>query len=157
MRSKGWGFAAVTIAVVATFCVVGPGVAHADPAGPTVTSVDRSAWQPVVTIDWGQYADAPLGVLESVDGYKLGTPSEMATVTDDHDEAARYGPRSYRAAACYDQCDADSIEAGEATLVEGPWFRPDVGDISGKSAPTMDIRWGSNSFSVIWVPGTLDD
>ena len=157
MKSKRWGFAAITAAIVATFCVVGPTAAHADPTGPTVTSVDRSGAYPVVTIDWGANSDAPVGVLESVDGYKLGTPADMASGVVDHHEAAWYGPRSYRAAACYDQCDADSISAGRAALVEGPWFRPDVGDISGKSAPTMDISWGFNGFDVIWVPGTLDN
>jgi len=158
MKSKRWGIAAITTAMFATLFVAGPvGAAHADPAGPTVTSIDRSGAYPVVTIDWGSYADAPVGVLESVDGYKLGTPSEMAAVVDDHSGAALYGPRSYRAAACYDQCDADSIAAGRATLVEGPLFRPDVGDISGKPAPTLDIGWGFNGFDVIWVPGTLED
>ena len=157
MKFKVWGFAAVAVAIVAGSTVMGSPAARADGSGPTVTSVDRSGSQPVITIDWGQYADAPVGVLESVDGYKLGTPNGMTTVTDDHIEASWYGPRSYRAAACYDQCDADSIAAGRASLVEGPWLRPDVGDISGKSAPTMDVQWSFNGFSVIWKPGTMDD
>ena len=148
MNAKRWGIAAVATVIVLGSTVVGSPAAHADPGAPAVTSVDRSGAQPVITIDWGAHADAPVGVIESVDGYKLGTPSDMATVVDDWGTSP--GLRSYRAAACYAQCDLDSITSGQATLVQGDWLRPDVSSATSEPAPDLFVQWYQKGFQISW-------
>ena len=155
MRARAWVAGSVAAAVVVVSVFVAPVAAHADPVpdgpAPRVTSVDRSGAHPTIAIDWGVHANAPVGELEYVDGRTLGVAAAMTSVTDD---APSVAPRSYRAVACYDRCDADSIADGTATLVVGDWFRPDVAEHLGQSGPRVDASWSRRTFTV--RPDTQD-
>ena len=157
MRAKRWVTGSVAAAVVATSMFVAPVAGRADavPDGPPrVIEVDRSGAQPVVHIDWGTHIDAPVGVLEFVDGRKIGVPNEMTSVIDDLPSVA---PRSYRADACYDRCDPESIADGTATLVVGEWLRPEGEGNLDAPGPRVAPSWGGNrmelSFSIDDAPG----
>jgi len=116
---------AALIVVCASALIVTASQAVADiPSGtpPTitaVTSVDvNGRAYPQVSIDWGAYSEAPVGVLDDYASAFTSTPSNMQSVIDY--SFVNDSPQSYRAIACYANCSYESILNGQATAVAGP-------------------------------------
>src|SRR5206468_1696656 len=104
---------------------------------------------PSVGIDWGAYGDAPAGVIDSVAGPRYVAPGTTTSYTFT-DWREVFGPDSYRAGACYDQCDAASIVEGRATIVFGPWLRPNVADAVSRPGPALTVWWYQDHFAMSW-------
>lgn len=162
MHKRVWRLALGAIVLVAVSTAIAPSAAHADsamPTGgppPTVTWVTRDGGVPTVGIDWGAYGSAPVGVIDSVAGPRYVDPSVTTSYTFT-DWYETFGPDSYRAGACYDQCDSSSIAEGRAAIVFGPWLRPDVGDAVNRPGPTLAVSWYQDHFVMSWDMNEVAD
>lgn len=137
----------------------GPASAGLEDPPPVITSVEyhpNGGELTKIYIDWGTHIDAPQGVLQDLNGYKVSDPANMTTVSDDT-SSTDSGPESYRPGACYANC--DSILDGDATIVWGEWFRPDVSDALQEAPPSVTAAWvpGEHAIEVSVDPAAHPD